>query len=106
MGDNTLTYQDNREGLRTLPLNPGECGKFCISLWLCIDTLGLRAAERATYVTNMMTRMGREATPARRAPTHTGPCARPPTVNSDIPYTCNYAHRGHTGPHICLAYQW
>jgi hypothetical protein len=28
MGGNTLTYQDNREGLRTLPLNPGECEKY------------------------------------------------------------------------------
>src|SRR5215211_612166 len=32
--------------------------KFCISPWLCIDTLGLRAAERATYVTKIMTRIG------------------------------------------------
>jgi hypothetical protein len=27
-GDNTLQYQDNREGLRTLPLNAMECGYF------------------------------------------------------------------------------
>src|SRR5882724_155745 len=27
-GGNTLTYQDNRAGLRTLPLNPMECGNF------------------------------------------------------------------------------
>src|SRR5882724_1429455 len=28
IGGHTLTYQDNREGLRTLPLNPGECEIF------------------------------------------------------------------------------
>ncbi len=33
--------------------------KFCISLWLCMDTLGLRAASRATSVTKIMTRTGR-----------------------------------------------
>jgi hypothetical protein len=27
-GDNTLQYQDNREGLRTLPLNAMECDYF------------------------------------------------------------------------------
>jgi hypothetical protein len=27
-GGNTLTYQDNRAGLRTLPLNPMECEIF------------------------------------------------------------------------------
>jgi hypothetical protein len=31
--------------------------KFCISPWLWKDTRGLRAAERATAVTNMMMRI-------------------------------------------------
>src|SRR5215471_4539170 len=30
-GGNTLKYQDNRERLRTLPLNPMECGNFSFS---------------------------------------------------------------------------
>src|SRR5918992_1284518 len=30
---------------------------FCIAPWLCMETLGLRAAKRATEVTNMMTRL-------------------------------------------------
>src|SRR5712692_10015026 len=43
-GGNTLKSQDNREGLRTLPLNPLECAKFRTRVvnW---DPLGYRHAS-------------------------------------------------------------
>src|SRR6266849_4402155 len=41
-GGNTLKSQDNRKGLRMLPLNAIECGKYCPAFQQIIDTAGVK----------------------------------------------------------------